>query len=81
MGQTVASGSASASSHAVDHGLRAAGVGAPRLVTIVRGIVVKEHAGALRARRRAMAYPMPARRLTPVTTATRPRSGSGSARS
>src|SRR6266566_8302233 len=33
------------------------------------------------ASRRAMAYPMPARRLTPVTNATRPRSGSGSRRS
>jgi hypothetical protein len=34
--------------HAAGHGLLAAGVGAPRLVAIVRGVVVKDQAGALR---------------------------------
>ena len=34
--------------HAADHGLEPAGIGAPGLVAIVRGVVVKDQAGALR---------------------------------
>jgi hypothetical protein len=43
--------------------------------------MVQEQAGAQRGQPAGNRVPMPARRLTPVTTATRPRSGNGSRRS